>query len=393
MKIINFFLLFTLPLWSTETITVNEFTEEINIASFLDYYLDESKAWRIEEVYKLRGLFSPNEKDFLDLHFRDASIWLHFRVKNTSEKNLEFFLTIPQPTLDYAEFFIRSASSKWSSTVAGDTIPVNKWSNKDYVHPTFKLEILAQNELSYFLNLKSTSYIRTPIYLHSPSKKDSYENFFKLTERFLYFIIMGLVGFAFYFYLKVKEKVFLLFSISILAYYTNAWIIQGMGYKILWGNSPDIQNRSQVFFLSFSLIASMYSIKEILKAREFLTKRIKNILEILSFSLFCLAFLCFMGLEVALRIYIFNVIFFIYFFTIIWLSFRILKSKKILLHEVFFFGGLLCIFIFGILNSLFALGLLPFSHFYQYSLTLLSPFCFSSILYSLWLFAKFNLDE
>ncbi|MCX8000410.1 MAG: hypothetical protein N3A69_15895, partial [Leptospiraceae bacterium] len=379
--------------WSTDTIIVNEFTEEINISSFLDYYLDESKTWRIEEIYKLKELFSPNQKDYLDLHFKSASVWLHFKVKNTSKRDLEFFVTIPLPALDYAEFFIRSTQSKWFSTVAGDTIPINKWSIKDYVHPTFKLEIPAQKELSYFLNLKSTSYIRTPIYLQSKNRKDSYENLFKATERSLYFVILVLVGIAGYFYFKFYEKVFFLFIFSFLAYYLNVWLIQGMGYKILLGNLPDIQNRSQIFFLSFSLIASLYSIKEILKRREFFTKRIKNVLEILSFSLFCLAFLCFMGLEVVLRIYIFNVIFFIYFFTIIWLSFCILKSKKILLHEVFFFGGFLCIFSFGILNSLFTVGLLSFSHFYLYSLTLFSPFCFSGILYSLWLFAKFNLDK
>lgn len=386
-RIINFFLLFALPVFSLEIIQVDEFTQELNISQNLEYYLDESKQWRIEEILKLEKRFAPNRKDYLDLGFIDSSIWLQFKVRNNSEKFLTFYLTIPLPALDYAEFyFLSNQTETWNSEIAGDTIPINKWNNPNFLHPTFLIELPQKATRAYLINLRSTSYIRTQIILQNEMKKLSSQNNFLFIERVFYLIVVSLISIAIYLYLKYKQKIIFMFILAVLFYYMNVWLIQGTGYRWLWPNSPGLQNKSQIFFLSLSLIAASQSTK-IISENNFLNHFFKNTLNAIIVALLCLSVLCIMETRVQLRIYIFNFIFFIFIFINSVLFYRVILTRK-RSSQFYFLLGISGISFFGILSSLLSMGFVPYSSFNLYAITLASPISFIIILFSLWMYSK-----
>lgn len=378
--------MFALPLFALDTIHVDDSTREINISKNLEYYLDESKQWRIEEILKLEKRFAPNQKDYLDLDFKDSSIWLRFKIKNNSETFVKLYLTIPLSALDYAEFYFRSnQTGEWISEIAGDTIPLNKWSNPKFLHPTFILELPQKSTRLYLINLKATSYIRSPILIQNRAKKISYEKYFLSIERLFYFIVLSLVSIGIYLYIKYKRKIFILFILAVLFYYLNTWLIQGTAYRWLWPNSPDLQNRSQIFFLSLSLVAASLALKTILK--NMLCPFCRSTMETITVALICLAILCVMGTKIQLRIYVFNCIFFTFTLINIFFFYKILLTKK-RSAQFYFLVGILGISFFGILTSLFVMGFLPYSLFNIYSITFFSPISFIIILFSLWMYSK-----
>jgi len=79
--------------------------------------------------------FAAEARDGLSLGFTDATVWLHFRVRNTAADEDDWLLEFDYPVLDRIEVYSRAGSTgAWTRVVSGDAQP---YSSRPVPHRTF----------------------------------------------------------------------------------------------------------------------------------------------------------------------------------------------------------------------------------------------------------------
>jgi AraC-like DNA-binding protein len=381
-------MLFWTSIFAESIVFINEDTKEINISYKLKVFEDKSGLWRLNEVVKLKDKFFANNKDFLDIGFTSSSIWLYFQIQNDSQFTRRMYIVLPSATLDYAELFLKSnQTSKVISQVTGDYLPANKWSNPGFYQPTFIVDLTPKTKKTFYINIKSDSLIRFPIYLHDSESRSLSEYYFLLIHWVIFTIAFIFLVYNIGIFLHNKKIIYLYYIIFILFFYLNAWLVYGTGFKLLWANQPDWHNRTQVLFLSLSLGSALFMIKEFVNFKNPMSDIKNYIFVFLGICLICLSILSLMGIKVVYRVYVFNALYFGSIFYSMYLLFQTWKMRKEL-DALFIFLGTLSLGSLGFLHSFLSLNLLPYTSFTTYSNILISPVVLILVSYGLFHYSQ-----
>ncbi len=379
------FLSFSVSLFCEESILVDPNLEKVNISNQVRYYIDTSSHWRLNEILKLKDRFVLNQKNFLDLGFLNSSIWLNFKIQNDSLSTLAFYLVLASPVIDYAELFTKSDdSNKIISQLAGDMLPVSKWSNPHFPDPTFLIEIPPNSKKNYYILLKTESPIYFPIYICSLEYKEKQSQLISIISWIFFIIVFVVLVYNFYLLFHYKKIIHLYYIFFILFFYLNAFLVYSNGYLVLWPSEPDFNNRTQVLFLSLSLASAVVMIQDFLNKKNPLTNQLNFVFVFFQIAFLCLSILCLMGIRIVYRIYTFNFFYFsslafcIYMLYTTWKNFKTLDVFFLLIGTSFF--GFL-----GVLSSLISLKIIDYTPISYYSVIFLSPFLFVFLFYALYL--------
>jgi hypothetical protein len=213
------------------------------------------KKYTIEQILADKNLdFKTLESENTDLGFTNDNYWVKFSVTNITKSDIVPFIETSRPIVDVADLYVFRKNKKTELFKSGDIIPFNERTlNTRKV--IFRIPIESNETVTFYLHLKSDGeVINVPIYLKSAVTE--LEETAK--EQFIFGLFYGVLVIAgilyMFFFVAMKERVFLYYSLYVLFIGLLQFSIDGYFYKFIAPNSVWISSHSILIFATLANI-------------------------------------------------------------------------------------------------------------------------------------------
>ncbi len=193
---------------------------------------DREGKWGIEQVSQstIKDKFESNAAKIRQVDYTIHFFWLRYRIKNMMNREIRICLTNTTGA-DQSDFYLFHETGKWSHYVTGTLYPYDK---KDGLKRINKIPILVQpgevimvyNRLKNFYFINKPNYFSVYIGLTDEVIRDAYiNNESNFTNRDFDGVFTGILLFAcifsLFFYLIVKNKVYLYYALFLFYFLFN----------------------------------------------------------------------------------------------------------------------------------------------------------------------------
>jgi len=231
-----------------DTIFFSDIKKTILIGNSVKLLEDPTNKLTINEV-ALSSDFKLSTQDVPNLGVTSSSIWVQFKIKNYSTKDL-LLVELANPIIDEVTFYTALDNGKYTEKKMGE---YQAFSLRDYDHPSyvFSLRVPQNKTIKCFLKLKAKEQIVLPIKLgNSDAILDS------IREKDLLFgVYAGIMLVMFFYnafvYLSTKDRSYLYYIVYILFVGLTQSCFQGYTFRFLWPNSPWLAEHSVVILSAF----------------------------------------------------------------------------------------------------------------------------------------------
>lgn len=225
--------------------------KSIHTSTFI--YNAKQKNLSINEIVKIPiEQFQKLKNENQDLGFTNDHYWLHFTLKNTSKKSLNYYLETARPIIDFAELYTIDSKQIIDFQKSGDAIP---FSERSFQHrkTIFKIQLKPNQQLSYFIHMKSDGeVINVPVLLRSDTNLIENTSFEQIVFGFFYGILLITAILYFFFYFTMKEKVFLYYSLYVVFIGLLQFSLDGYFYEYILPNASWFSKKSVLIFAIIS---------------------------------------------------------------------------------------------------------------------------------------------
>jgi len=352
-KVLLILLLFFTSAFSSNILIKDDNTSNKDFE--INYYQDKSKNLSLEDIENIKEFQKINNS--IALGKQEGNIWLHFSIKNTTQKQQERVLFVTEPNLWDIELFIVENNKTISTQTVGQST-FNKDGKISSFYPEFEINLDANKEIDVYI--RSSSPFHHTFKIEIDTNKDLIKyKIFKYSLLCLYFGAIGaLLLYNLFIFFSIRDKNYLLY-IGFVFFYLLAQIQHNTPFNSLFSsmNTTFFIATAHIFWVAFH---TLFSIK-LLNIKEYYPKLGKYLLCI-SYFLLVLAFFGLYNLEIAIQIvHPFMIVLpFILLFTAILLHIK--KNKLAIFYIIAQTLFLTSSLIFGLLFA----GVLEYNNFTRY---------------------------
>ena len=219
--------------------------EKLSINEF-NLFIDSSHHYTASTITHLdKEQWQLINSSNINLGYTQASIWLQFELKNTSNQDLARLLDINYPLLDYIDLYEYENNQLKTLISSGDS---RLYSERSFRHPNFvaSIDLPSKTSKNFYLNIKSNAPIQTEVLLWSA---DEFQYFYrtKSSLTFLYLgILLSAALFNFVVYFFIKEKSFLVYGLFATSFALLITSQDAILYEYLFQEHPAYHNWSQL---------------------------------------------------------------------------------------------------------------------------------------------------
>jgi serine phosphatase RsbU (regulator of sigma subunit) len=241
---------------AAQPIVIQESSEKHVLGTYIDILEDETKTLAISDVSSLpvSTSFTPSTQETPTFGWRSSAFWVRFTLDNQSSMEMERYLEINYPLLDYVELYMPDAAGQFSVVKGGDYLPFDTREIK-YRNLVFPLRQEPQSVRTYYMRVESTGSMNLPLILWSKTALIKMMNDEQFLLGIYYGTIFVMVIFNFIVFTSVKDKTYLYFVLYLIGWGIGMMQINGLAFQYLWGNSIWWANNSLVSFLFFTCLA------------------------------------------------------------------------------------------------------------------------------------------
>lgn len=205
----------------------------------------KQKELSIQEVLGIsENKFKPLQNENTDLGFTSDNYWMHFKIKNNSEDEINYYLETSRPIVDVADFYQVKPNGKILLQKSGDNIPFEQRSFK-HRKTIFKINLMPSEIGNYYIHLKSDGeVINAPVILRTSADLITNTSFEQIVFGFFYGILLIASILYFFFYYAMKEKVFLYYSLYVVFIGLLQFSLDGYFYQFITPQSGWLSNKS-----------------------------------------------------------------------------------------------------------------------------------------------------
>jgi len=226
-----------------------------------------------EEIVK-SAVFTPFNKQEINLGFtRNATLWIHFRLYNSGEKQETKILQIRNPLLEEVSLYKTDQKTQHKGTLY-QSIPRNE------LHTIFTITVQPKEMQEYYLKVRNTT-TALRLSINLKDKLDYLQD--EYHEQNIIFIFLSILGvlflynFVFYLYTKEKVYVFYLFYLFALLFQQSTYLGITQMFAPSWFVYYD--NLAVVFKVNLLFISAVLFAKSFLQTQHY--KKIDKIYNII----------------------------------------------------------------------------------------------------------------
>lgn len=322
----------------------------------------------IKQVVDSFGSYKPtplrSEND--DLGFSQNHFWAKTALVNTTNKEFRYYLETARPMTDVVELYIIDRlTGKITKKISGDA---KAFDSRDFSSrkSIFELILPPKAQFDLYLHLKSDGEgLKIPMLVYSSHSYVSMISNENLFFGIFYGMLLIVAIIYFFFYLALKEKIFLFYSLYVIFVGLLQFSLDGFFYKFIVSDGGWFSRHAIILIAIVAvLMTGIYS--------QFYLRIKENSKSIYKFFMFAYVLLIFLLLSVVflpsilLFSYIFVNVLTLFFLILIVFSICFLYYTKKPVDPYFTIGILFLILGFGVF-ILYNFGLLPITFFTQNS--------------------------
>lgn len=247
------FLLFcTLYCYSQFTINSSELTYKSlhENATIVNLKQKELSINQVLQLPEQNFLSLSNENT--DLGFTNDNYWLHFKIKNETKDEVQYYVETSRPIVDLANFYQIKPNGTIIVQKSGDNIPFEERSLKQR-KTIFKISLMPSEVGNYYIHLKSDGeVINAPVLLRTAENLISETFFEQIVFGFFYGILFIASILYFFFFYAMKEKVFLYYSLYVVFIGLLQFSLDGYFYQFFTPGAGWFSNKSVLLFAVIS---------------------------------------------------------------------------------------------------------------------------------------------
>ncbi|NVK36696.1 MAG: EAL domain-containing protein [Gammaproteobacteria bacterium] len=182
----------------------------------------------------------------INLGYQSATVWLKFKLTNTTPKPLTRLIDINYPLLDYVTLYqVMDLDKTRILLESGDSLP---FSSRKINHPNFvsEIDLAGNSEASFLLKVKSNAPIQMEIKIW---ESDSFQFFYrsKASLTFLYLgILLSTALFNLVVFLFIKERTYLIYGVYAGSFALLMASQDAILFEYIFPNHPAYHNWSQL---------------------------------------------------------------------------------------------------------------------------------------------------
>jgi len=353
MRILFVIFLFTVWVFGSNIIIEDN---DISYENFeINFYQDKSKKLSLEDIQNIKEFQKVNNN--IALGKQEGNIWLHFSIKNSTQKIQKRVLFMTEPNLWDIELFIIADKKIISTQIVGQNI-LSKDGKIASFYPELEINLEAGESIDIYI--RSFSPFNHTFKVVVPTNKDLIK--YKILKNSLLSLYFGAIGalllYNLFIYFSIRDKNYLLY-IGFVFFYLLAQVQLTTPFNSLFTSMQTTFAIASVhiFWIAFH---TLFSVK-LLNIKEYYP-RLGQYLLYTGYFLLALSFYGIFNLEIAIQIIhpIMIVLPFVLLFTAIVLHIK--KNKLAIFYIVAQTLFLTSSLIFGLLFA----GILEYSNLTRY---------------------------
>lgn len=212
------------------------------------------------------GEFDTPDSPSLQFGYRKSTIWLAFKLANTSEQRQNVFLEARYAPLDNVNFYVFENGKLATEANFGDKLPYDSRVIKarNYILP---LEVPAKTTYTVLVSAKSTSSLSIPLYLSDNNSLYEFEHDSQVALGLFYGISFGLFFYNIFLFFSTRNIIYFQYVTYIAGYTLFMASLDGFLYR-LWPDNPDWESRSIYFFAWFGFVFLAAFIRRLLRTKQ-----------------------------------------------------------------------------------------------------------------------------
>ncbi len=239
---------------SPQASSSTEFIEgTIDLTPYSEILVDSDHKQSIYSIQQdaTAHLFKPTQEIGNNFGFSNSTYWVKFTIKQSTRQKDPVLLQFANSLIDKITLYLPDGSGGFSIKQTGDHVA---FSQRDiaYRNFLFKLPMHQGEERTYYLQLQTEGSMQITLSLWTYKAFIEYVETENLILGFYYGIMFLLMVSAFAFYLKIKDRLFLHYSLYLLSYIIFQLCLNGLSYHYFWPGHPILT--SQLTAVSVGLV-------------------------------------------------------------------------------------------------------------------------------------------
>ena len=230
----------------------------------LDILEDPAGTVQFKDILENNDLpFVPSQSPAPGFGFTETTIWSKLTIQNSLEREIQYYLVIDYPPLDYLDFYY-PASAISSGTIykhykTGDYRPFNNRPIKTRNY-AFPISIPAKGQATYYLRIQTTGSVNIPITLQSPTYFNEDSGFTQILLGVYYGILLVMIIYMSFLFMTLKDKTYFYYVMFIICFLIFQISLNGTGFQYLWQNQTWWGNRAiPISIFGAHLFASLFA--------------------------------------------------------------------------------------------------------------------------------------
>ena len=233
---------------------------EISLASHWALLLDPQSSLTVAQVAQpeMAARFSAQIGEPA-LGYKQGTAWLRITVTRPTLATAQWWLELRSALLNEATLFIPQGDGRYEQRAAGNHPP---FAGRDvaYRNPVFRLDLPADQPMTLYLRVRSSSTMTFALILWSPDAFVAATGAEQLLFGLFFAVPLLVIMTCLWFYRTTRDVSYLLFSLVVLANLLSSLAYEGFVYQYLLGNQPAWNEALHVFsWLMASPLAVMFT--------------------------------------------------------------------------------------------------------------------------------------
>ena len=257
MKSLYLFFLLSLVLHAIPVLSVDENTDEINLSSHLELFVDESTKLTLPEVSSpsKKNLFHTTSAEELSLGYTDAVAWTRFSIKNSTKTPLDFALELPIPWINFTDIYRIQGDTVYEKKCGSLSPTSDRYLNSKSFFIPFSIE--AEKSVSFYIRFSGADALTIAPYLYS--KKVAQQHNVDVT---LYIgAVVGVLVVMTFFYLilsiSLKDRDYFYYAVYLFSLVFMMGSYYGYNSQIFWPDFPLFNQKTISASVAISLFAGL----------------------------------------------------------------------------------------------------------------------------------------
>ena len=246
---------------SASTIELDASNLSRSLANDLSYFEDDSNIMDILEVQS-QPVTRWQKNDFHSFNkgYGHSTWWLTIRLSNPGNKDLQRLLEIAYPVLDYVDVYLVGKEQN-KHFAMGDKLPFHQRpiNHRHFVVP---IHLAANESVTVYIKLRSTSALQAPIQLWEPSYFHDADRTKSIIHGMYFGIMLVMALYNLFVFLAVGEKSYIFYVLFVVSFPLFLASLNGFTFQYLWPTATLWNDKAILVFLTLSMIfGTLFTLK------------------------------------------------------------------------------------------------------------------------------------